>query len=1208
MFNVGLIMKLIYLRINTRLKLEGALISLYINSNLLMHLLFFNGIVAFHVVWKNITFCGIKLLCFSRVIKTQTKGLFIPLVLFTVYTSIAQQRQNAIPPSPTPAALGKFADTPVSYYTGTTSIGIPIWDLRAFDLSIPVSLNYHSGGIRVDEVASWIGLGWSLDAGGAITRTVRGIPDDGAAGFLNSGPIPSNGLAQEEFRQQLMQLGYGQVDGEPDLFYFNFGGKTGKFVLDKAGVPHLIPHQKLKIETNNFNSWTITTENGTKYIFSETEITNVGITACTSKALSYVSTWYLKEIVSPVHVENKITLSYIPQTITQAQQTAETDYQLLPGGGVGAQVPRDYPCDYSLTVSAKRLSKITSTEGTIEFVADADDRTDLPGDFGLDKILIKHNEDVIREFTLSHSYLSGRYMLDQVVESSQDIKKGPYRFYYHSGLPSQFSPTQDHWGFNNGKSGNATLLPAIVVNPGMEGQEMFLKGANRSVDINYAIAGSLHKVSYPTGGFTEYDYESNESSTGLPIDDFTERSYNLDVRSEVSSVEFTIHDPLTTSTRVTIQPYHYCEEQTPYSTFIISRKSDGGGGAEIGPVEFASGQSIEMFLANDTYVITYRVYDPSIPGRCDGHGINVTWLERNVGVNKRIGGLRIAQITDFDNTGSQVLKKRYTYTTRASDGSEVSSGEIINRPQYGYYFQVQGTKTVSEGDHELIIHYTEMYYARTSTSNYPLGTTHGSHVGYKQVTEEYIDTRNINNGKSIYKYTIDSEGTAEYNVIMYDQSDWNGGSSFPFPPFEASDWAGGRLIEKSDYKRLSDGSYRIVKNAVYSYNTYYAAPTSCIGDPANTNCRQIGGIKVGFHGSSEEGPSVRYAYFTTSTGYSELREVNLSTFYYTHEGTPAETINEVKHTTNYVYNKEHLQPTQITESGSDEVLITYNTYPLDYPVGTTFIDDLVSKHIHTPLIESVVTKYPTLPSDPLIISCRMQKYNSSGLMTEVYTLDNKDPLTPTNFKFSNRSEETIPLLNNEITSYTPDPKYTLKESLVYDARGNLIQHSKGNDFVVSYLWANQFTDMIAEVRNSNHVNIYHTSFEDTGEIDATAVSGRKVHIGNYLLIPPSGFVPLPGSKLSYWQWNGTNWIYMQQLYAGGSITLQGQKIDEVRIVPPAGKMKTYTHLPLVGVKSTTDSNNNTTHYEYDLLGRLSLVLDSDRNIQSQYKYRYVGQP
>ena len=80
-------------------------------------------------------------------------------------------------PSPNEAALGKYMDIPVSHYTGVPQIAIPIHSLQQGPLQTSVSLSYHAGGVRVAEVASRVGLGWSLAAGGPVTRVVNGIKE-----------------------------------------------------------------------------------------------------------------------------------------------------------------------------------------------------------------------------------------------------------------------------------------------------------------------------------------------------------------------------------------------------------------------------------------------------------------------------------------------------------------------------------------------------------------------------------------------------------------------------------------------------------------------------------------------------------------------------------------------------------------------------------------------------------------------------------------------------------------------------------------------------------------------------------------------------------------------------------------------------------------------------------------------------------------------
>ena len=81
-------------------------------------------------------------------------------------------------PSPTTASLGEFIHFPPGSNTGTVPYSIDLGQIQEKDFSIPLSLQYHNGGIRVNQEASWVGMGWSLGGGGAITRSVKGLPDD----------------------------------------------------------------------------------------------------------------------------------------------------------------------------------------------------------------------------------------------------------------------------------------------------------------------------------------------------------------------------------------------------------------------------------------------------------------------------------------------------------------------------------------------------------------------------------------------------------------------------------------------------------------------------------------------------------------------------------------------------------------------------------------------------------------------------------------------------------------------------------------------------------------------------------------------------------------------------------------------------------------------------------------------------------------------
>ena len=205
--------------------------------------------------------------------------------------------------SPTAASLGKYADVPVSAHTGIPQISIPIYTIKEGPLSVPVSLSYHAGGLKVWETASWVGAGWSLNAGGVITRTVMGAPDERwtsnvanqTHGYLSDSgysnhlyiPVgqpypyqPSPGT-RGYFRNHWEEFAAGRKDGEPDMFFFNVGGYSGKFFFRDDGKPILLPEQDVRIEydytpgtAQSISGFTLTTPDGTKYYFGKTSDPN----------------------------------------------------------------------------------------------------------------------------------------------------------------------------------------------------------------------------------------------------------------------------------------------------------------------------------------------------------------------------------------------------------------------------------------------------------------------------------------------------------------------------------------------------------------------------------------------------------------------------------------------------------------------------------------------------------------------------------------------------------------------------------------------------------------------------------------------------------------------------------------------------------------------------------------------------------------------
>jgi hypothetical protein len=185
----------------------------------------------------------------------------VGLGLFALYVQ-AQPNRELPSPSPQVAALGKYGDVPVSLFSGLPNISVPIHTVVEGDLSLPISLSYHAGGIKVAEAASWVGLGWALNAGGMITRSIQHVPDEGPltqqfssppvfsgpeatlqTGYYRDGYVLPPILDMQMYTQPnwwlnidnakthslYHQAAVGAVDCEPDLFFFNFAGYSGKF-------------------------------------------------------------------------------------------------------------------------------------------------------------------------------------------------------------------------------------------------------------------------------------------------------------------------------------------------------------------------------------------------------------------------------------------------------------------------------------------------------------------------------------------------------------------------------------------------------------------------------------------------------------------------------------------------------------------------------------------------------------------------------------------------------------------------------------------------------------------------------------------------------------------------------------------------------------------------------------------------------------------
>lgn len=210
-------------------------------------------------------------------------------------------------PSPTVASLARYTDFPEVDQFGLAPITIPLYEVKLKNYSLPITLSYHAGGVRVSQESSWVGLGFDLTAVGFISRSVRDLADDMEVErslTTSSPPLLYQGwLTDPDYFESFPNFSWAEgsndeqraahvlsaidggshastkIDGEPDIFYMNIGNIREKFVFDHQGqVAFLEPNSKLQVtytlndRSKGIREFIVVDSEGNKYYFgSESE-------------------------------------------------------------------------------------------------------------------------------------------------------------------------------------------------------------------------------------------------------------------------------------------------------------------------------------------------------------------------------------------------------------------------------------------------------------------------------------------------------------------------------------------------------------------------------------------------------------------------------------------------------------------------------------------------------------------------------------------------------------------------------------------------------------------------------------------------------------------------------------------------------------------------------------------------------------------------
>lgn len=151
-------------------------------------------------------------------------------------TQSSTPASRMIPLSSGQSSVIQSVDYPVAYSLGQAALTIPLYTVKQGDLEVPITLSYQGSGIKVDEIASPVGLGWTLNAGGSVVRQINGsvdtTPNKGSIASMNASGSSSGGTGEVTLTQAINAI---TGDAFRDKYYYGFPGGGGNFIIGQNG-------------------------------------------------------------------------------------------------------------------------------------------------------------------------------------------------------------------------------------------------------------------------------------------------------------------------------------------------------------------------------------------------------------------------------------------------------------------------------------------------------------------------------------------------------------------------------------------------------------------------------------------------------------------------------------------------------------------------------------------------------------------------------------------------------------------------------------------------------------------------------------------------------------------------------------------------------------------------------------------------------------
>lgn len=501
--------------------------------------------------------------------KKRIKNLLLGVLLIgsTPLFALGNKAQTSsmvqiLQPSSEAQSLGDFAEIPVDLYTGRTNINIPLFTITHNDIEVPVSLSYHGGGIKVDDECGIVGLGWTLNASGVVSRIVRGMPDElynpgVAAGysrlndfncigsnnrfheFINKMKARTNdgdptGIASQPTEDEKILLRWmaeygklydeGHFDTAPDNFIFSAQGLYGAFVNGKTSDKQANTGCSI---TQFMDSFHIKDASGLIYNFNDIERQYYPYKVATDlwlqnwntleqKKFLYNSAWWLSSIKSPAG--DCVTFEY---KSTKHRKRTPNYYAYTQFKYITENKHEAYECNFNeqhnhfmdtVFHQQKLLTDIKTNNSHLKFHYSSNI---LWGDtlYRIDSISMyaktNNAEKLVGRYILEYSSNDYRAKLMGITRQGNEGKTQRYDFSYHNPC-SVGEDNKDHWGYyspiSNGTFPDRDYLDITPLEIPRD------RSSSRHANTTYATNNMLASITYPSGLDVRLMWEPHDCS------------------------------------------------------------------------------------------------------------------------------------------------------------------------------------------------------------------------------------------------------------------------------------------------------------------------------------------------------------------------------------------------------------------------------------------------------------------------------------------------------------------------------------------------------------------------------------------------------------------------------------------------------------------------------------------------------------------------